>query len=136
MGEELVKESSPKTYSEIFHKAFPMYLALGMTYDEFWHGEACLARHYRQAHVLKLEIADTNNWRLGAYFAEAMSVVLYNGFKDKRKKPIEYSKKPYGLKTKENTEKQIENEKLKLMFNFRQAERAWKKQKGGGLLGE
>lgn len=64
---------------------------------------------------------------------EAMTVTLYNSFRDKKKKPMEYAKKAYGFKSKVDKEKQAENERLKLMFHLRQVERQWKK--GGGEVG-
>lgn len=50
----------------------PVYMAYGMTYEEYWHGEMEMAKAYREAHKIRLKEQNTFAHRQGAYFYEAI----------------------------------------------------------------
>ena len=60
------------TYTEIFNKVLPYYLSIGMSAEEFWHGEAELVIAYRQAHKLRRKEANFNCWLQGRYIYDAL----------------------------------------------------------------
>lgn len=60
---------------EIFDKVFPSYLAIGMTYDEFYRQDHTLAKAYREAYKLKLEEQNRALWLQGLYVYQAISRV-------------------------------------------------------------
>lgn len=68
------------TFEELFWKALPQYLAIGMSAEEFWHGPFDLARAYREAWLIRRDNAYMAEWRQGVYFQEALSVALSNAF--------------------------------------------------------
>ena len=64
--------SASDSCREIFDKAFPYYLALGMTYDEFYRKDHTLVIAYRRAYEKKIEQDNQNFWLIGAYVYHAI----------------------------------------------------------------
>ena len=114
MGSELL--SSPtkvKTYSEIFEECFPFYLAIGMSYAEYWEGDSSLTRYFRKAYKIKQEQDNNNAWLQGLYFYDAISTALHNAMRGmgKSKPPAkDYAKQPYELFKKKKTEVELAQE--------------------------
>lgn len=92
---------SSTTYGEIFSAQFPYYLSIGMSVDEYWHGEPELVRYYYDAFTLRRNRENQNDWRLGVYIQRAVASVL-NGDK------APYFKRPLPL-----TQAEVETEKEK-----------------------
>ena len=131
MGGELLGESDPtqvKTHTEVFCECFPFYLAIGMSYAEYWEGDPKLAQYYRKAYHIKQEEINNNAWLQGMYIYDAVSTALYNALRGmgKTKPPVkDYAKQPYEFKNKVKSEAekakevQIEQEKAAAwMENF------------------
>lgn len=116
MGSNFLSEKTPtknKTYSEIFDECFPFYLAIGMSYAEYWEGDASLARYFRKAYKIKQEQDNNNAWLQGLYFYDAISTALHNAMRgiSKSKPPAkDYAKQPYELFKKEKTEIELAQE--------------------------
>lgn len=96
---------------------------MGMSSEEFWHGELRLAKSYREAYQLKQEIKDYEFWKQGMYVYEAIldASPILHAFAKKGTKPRPYTNKPYGIEkkeTKEDRQKRIENERLKAQVHF------------------
>lgn len=117
------KPKEKPTISKIFREAFPHYLVLGMSPEEYWDGEPWLARSYREAYRIRMEnqerIADRNAWQIGEYIRRAVASVpvTVNGFAPKGRKLSEYPEKPMlaiaeEQKREENKKKQQENQQL------------------------
>ena len=89
---------TPDTCREIFDKAFPSYLAMGMTYDEFYNKDHTLTIAYRKAFELKRKQDNEDRWLQGAYVYEAITRVapLLVPFA-KHPKAEPYLDKPYPL---------------------------------------
>ena len=110
MGPELLAEDSPtqrKTNTEIFEECFPFYLAIGMSYAEYWEGDPKLAQYYRKAYQIKQEEINNNAWLQGMYIYDAVSTALHNALRGfgKNKPPVkDYAKQPYEMKNKVKTE--------------------------------
>jgi len=66
---------TPDTCRSIFDKAFPTYLAMGMTYDEFYNKDHTLAIAYRKAFDMKRDQANSDMWLQGVYVYEAIARV-------------------------------------------------------------
>ena len=132
MGCELLTEeetpTQPKTSTEIFEECFPFYLAIGMSYTEYWEGDSKLARYYRKAYQIKQEEINNTAWLQGMYVYDAISTALHNALRGfgKNKPPVkDYAKQPYEFKNKVKTEaekaKEVEIEQQKAaawMENF------------------
>ena len=63
--EEGGQQGSPSsfTYTEKFYELFPYYLSIGMTYEQFWEGDASLPKYYRRAEEIRNE-RKSNQFRL------------------------------------------------------------------------
>lgn len=97
-----------------------MYLAIGMTYEEFWEKESWLVKSYREAQKLKLKDVNYAAWLNGVYVLQALQtgipVVLTGMLKERIKLP-EYSHEPidFDAKSKEDQEKkQMEMQRAKM----------------------
>lgn len=98
MGSELLDSSLPKkTLAQIFWDLLPAYLAMGMTSDEYWNGDAQLCVAYRKAYKEKLELQDAMLWRQGLYVYHAMCCVAPYFNSIKPTKPENYLEQPFGI---------------------------------------
>lgn len=105
MGSEFLNAPTQrKTETEIFEEAFPFYLAIGMSYAEYWEGDPSLARYYRKAYLIKQEEINNNAWLQGLYIYDAISTALYNALRGKNTTAKTYTEKPYNFNNKEKTE--------------------------------
>ena len=110
MGAELLEDSShanKTSYTEAFEECFPFYLAIGMSYGQYWEGDPKLAQYYRKAYLLRQEEMNHNAWLQGMYIYDAVSTALHNALRGMAKNPPparDYAKAPYELFKKEKTE--------------------------------
>lgn len=122
MEDRLNLEKPKRTYtiSQIFREAFPQYMVIGMSPEEYWDGDPWLARAYRKAYKIRVEseekTADRNAWRVGEYIRRALVSVpiTVNGWAPKGHRLQEYPDKPMTMiaeeqKREANRKKQEEN---------------------------
>lgn len=97
--------------SEVFWEAYPAYLTMGMSSDEYWNGDARACRAYRKKREEELKLQDEILWRQGAYIYHAMIAVApyFNSLKPK--KPEEYIK-PFSYIEDERLRKEAEQNKV------------------------
>lgn len=62
----------PGSCRELFDNAFPQYIVMGMTYDDFYRKDHTLAIAYRRAYEKKREKENEDMWLTGAYVYEAI----------------------------------------------------------------
>ena len=111
------KVRSPlSTYTEQFYEVFPYYLAIGMTYEQFWDGDPMLVKYYREAEEIRNEKKNQELWLQGMYIYEALADIspVLHAFAKKGTKPQPYTETPYAI-TKKQRER-IKAEKEKQMF--------------------
>lgn len=104
-GGEGDSPDTPDTYRELFDIVFPKYLAMGMSYNEFYKEDHTLVTAYRKAFKSKRNQDNQDMWLLGSYVYEAISRVspLFNPF-NSHPKPIPYLDKPFPIYDKESDE--------------------------------
>jgi hypothetical protein len=92
-----------KSYTKLFYEIFPFYLSIGMTPEQYWDGDATLARYYRKAEELRRKRKNEELWLQGMYIYEALCDVspVLNAFAKKGTKPNPYSDHPYSITNKE-----------------------------------
>lgn len=159
MGYELVSGSlSPQgggsnngsaplfSYTEQFYLHLPFYLSIGMTYEQYWDGDCCLVKYYREAFKLKRDRENKKLWLQGMYIYEAFCDVspLLHAFAKKGTKPIPYPTEPYAITKEEIEQRKIEKEKAEfekikakmnafaIKFNAMLAEKEVEKNVGDG----
>lgn len=124
-GEESRVESISLT--QIFEELCPIYMSYGMSYDEFWYGDAYRAKFYREAYNIQIKHKDEEFWIQGMYIYDALCKVspILHAFSKSGTKPLPYPDKPYmstikGQISEEEKQKRIENERLVAQLHFEQ----------------
>lgn len=89
------------TFAEIADEYCPIYMSMGVPYDEYWHGDYTQLEHYQKAFELRRERYNYDAWLQGAYIYDALCAVspILHAFAKKGAKPIPYHKEPYGVKS-------------------------------------
>lgn len=88
----------------MFVQICPAYMAMGMTYDDFWHRNTKVHRAYRLAWEQKKAYRNWEMWWQGGYIYEALlkvAPVMRAAFGKGRVEPGKYSEEPYPLTKKE-----------------------------------
>lgn len=96
----------PLSLMSVFERACPQYLAIGMTYEQFWDGDVLAHKAFREAHKLRVMEANQLAWLQGMYFYEALldATPYFKAFS--KGKPVPYAKEPYDLTKKEREERE------------------------------
>lgn len=126
--------------SELYHKLFPEYLAMGMTYRQFWDEDCRLVEAYRKAYRIRQEEQNRLAWLNGLYIYKALksTPIIVHGFaKNGTKvepypdKPIDFTPaKPMTAQEKADKEAQERAERIKRnMMAFMKAQEADKKER-------
>ena len=111
-GASSTKERPKVTLTEILEEQCPIYMAMGMSYDEYWNGELERAKYCRETFKLKKKQDNEKLWLQGAYIYRALEAIypLFNAWADGVEvKP--YMEFPLPLDTEEK--KMQETEKAK-----------------------
>ena len=129
LGDSPEKAIPLYTYAEILDKAFPYYLSIGMTADQYWDGDSDLKKPFREAYKMKLREQNLTQWLQGRYIYAALCSVspLFNSL-SKKHEPLPYVKEPYpilaeDIKKKEEERKRMEYEKA--LANMKARTLAW-----------
>lgn len=124
-GEEKSRVESV-SLTQIFEEQCPIYMSYGMSYDEFWYDSPYRAKFYREAHKIAIRQKDEELWLQGVYIYDALCRVspILHAFSKSGTKALPYLEKPLSYntdntyKTKEEKEKEVENERLKAQVQF------------------
>lgn len=87
---------------------------MGMTPDQYWHGDVTLARAYRKAYDIKRHEQNFNLWLQGRYIYETLCAVapLYRfSLKNGEIKAQSYVEEPYPLTKKDAREQEERRQK-------------------------
>lgn len=111
MGDDEVT-SPPKKFTEYFEELCPAYLAIGMTWTQFWMDEPELAIAYRKADAIKKRRKNEELWLEGMYVAEALRATVGNMFSKGQKYP--YPAEPFPITADEQRERREREEKARM----------------------
>ena len=104
-------EEDHRSFSEVFREVFPWYMAIGMSYDEFWNQDPFLAVYYREAHEFKRDEENQKLWLGGLYSFIAISTALSNIHLDGKKHKVnQYLREPIRIRPKTDEEIRAEVE--------------------------
>ena len=104
--------SPRKTFTELFEEIFPSYLAMGMTWTQFWVEEPELAIAYRKAEAIRKRRKNEELWLEGIYLAEALTATVGNLFTKGNKN--QYPSEPFPLTADEQQERREREEKARM----------------------
>lgn len=96
---------TPISLAEMFTQICPAYMAMGMSYDEFWHCNTKVHRAYRLAWEQKKAYRNWEMWWQGGYIYEALlkvAPVMRAAFGKGKVEPGKYSEEPYPLTQRES----------------------------------
>lgn len=143
MGDSLEKLNHVEGISlyKLFEEVCPVFMMMGMSYDQFWRDDPTIAqmylRYYKTKQKNEAKSRKWDMWEQGAYIYEALIDVapILRAF-SKATKPLPYPEKPYGIEQLEKTEQQIrqdklqeeENERLKTIIFLQKWTKATKRQ--------
>ena len=124
--------------TEVFEKMCPYYMAIGMTYDQYWRDDVTMPIMFKKAYKIKQEEIKWQIWEEGVYTYEALCKVspVLHAFAKNGTKPLPFSSEPYGIKKireereekeKIKEDKKIENERMRAQVFFNNWYRATKK---------
>jgi hypothetical protein len=104
--------SPQKPFTEYFNEMFPAYLAMGMTWAQFWVDEPELAIAYRKADAIRKRRINEELWLSGMYTAEALWATVGNMFSKGQKHP--YPDEPFPITVEEQQERRERAEKARM----------------------
>ena len=124
--------------TEVFEKMCPYYMAIGMTYDQYWRDDVTMPIMFRKTYKIKQEEIKWQIWEEGVYTYEALCKVspVLHAFAKNGTKPLPFSSEPYGIqkireereeKEKIKEDKKVDNERMRAQIFFNNWYRATKK---------
>lgn len=127
MGGQEVKQSTPQDVIDYLNELCPQAMALGMSLDEYWHGEPSNINFYVKAEEFRQRKTNNQLWLQGAYiyYALCSSSPMFNSLaKDHKPKP--YLKEPFSMSKEEEDKRKVELFKQKMFglmskFNGKEA---------------
>lgn len=113
MSEDGEKVALPHSYTEIIYSQFPLYLALGMTEEQYFDRDSTLVIYYRKADEIRKQKQNTMAWLQGMYIYDTILRLApaIRPFGKKGTKAQPYVEEPYPITEKEIEKKQEKKEK-------------------------
>lgn len=102
--------------------SFPYYLAMGMTYDQFWIDDPRLVIPYRKADEIRRKRMNEELWLAGTYVADALTATVGNMFTKGQKFKYPAEPKPITrdeIEERKERERRQRMEKIKATFTAR-----------------
>lgn len=110
------------SFTDIFEEVFPYYLAVGMTYEQFWYDPPELVIAFRRADEIKKRRVNEELWLAGIYTAEALASTVGNMFSKGSKYQYPSEPKPITIneaKERQEREQKARMEQIKARFTAR-----------------
>jgi len=112
-SERDVQESNSDTpLGDMLDKLCPYFMALGVSYDEFWNGDYTCLKYYEEKNKLEIEKRNQELWLQGLYNYIALSTVIANALAKKGSAPKQYIEKPIRITPLSEEEKELEKKKM------------------------
>ena len=89
----------------MFHEAFPYYLSIGMTYEQYWEMDSSLVIAYRKAERIRAQRSNFDAWLAGRYMYDALCCAspIFHDLARPGTKARPYLEKPYELEMEKPT---------------------------------
>ena len=114
---------NPAAFAKYIDGELPVYMAMGMTPDEYWNGDPALLKAYRKMDEIKRERENEMLWLQGMYIYEAIGDLapILHAFAKKGTEAKPYAERPYPItkrlkKEAEAAKEQREYEQQKARF--------------------
>ena len=116
-GSERDNRSAPLCpYTEVFCKKFPYYLSIGMTEKQYWDGDCCLVKYYREAEEIRKERVNNEAWLQGMYVYDAIARLspILRAFSKKGTKAQPYVEEAYPISRKTANNAKVKKEQKQM----------------------
>lgn len=114
--------SQPEEISltKVFQDLCPVYMIMGMSYDEFWNRNTAVHKAYRKAYEMRRRNEEWARWRQAAYIYDVLLRVspILRAFSKGKAEPEQFMNEPWPLTQKEARERE-EREARERYFNMR-----------------
>jgi len=115
-GELLARPSDsakPKSYTEQFDSLCPVYMGMGLSYEDFWDGDVEKAKYTYKSYMFKREQENYMLWLQGLYIYQAIGayVPVLVTIPKKNAKAEEYINEPVALSKKAQERKEENKQK-------------------------
>lgn len=114
---------NPAAFAKYIDGELPVYMAMGMTPDEYWNGDPALLKAYRKMDEIRRERENEMLWLQGMYIYEAIGDLapILHAFAKKGTEAKPYAERPYPItkrlkKEAEEAKEQREYEQQKARF--------------------
>lgn len=116
MGEAL-KTSPRKTIGETLKDACPYFMAIGVSYDEYWYKDPTRLKDYLKADEIRQKRKNNDLWLQGYYEYIALCSVspILHAFAKKGTKPIDFPKRPITMTEEEKALLDEQERKARLL---------------------
>lgn len=103
------------TFTDVFVKLCPQYMAMGMSYHDYWHSNSSAHVAYREAYELRMKQEEWSRWRMGAYMYNTLALVspLFRAFGKGHVEAGKYPEEPWPLTQKEADEREEAKRRLR-----------------------
>lgn len=85
-------------------------MAMGMSYDDFWHGDVHMVKAYRKAHRIKKQMKSAEQYMMGLYVYHAICAA-HPLFAFKPHEPMHYLEEPLPIDDREAKEREERKER-------------------------
>ena len=100
------------TYTELYNYICPYYMAMGMTYDQFWDGDLDMVDTFRTYDRLRRQRENENAWLTGIYYMRALSEVMST-----KEGEHSYPSEPYDIYGKADVEQNTDEDGQESEYN-------------------
>ena len=104
------------TWVEYANEQCPYYMAMGVTYDQYWNGDYSALKDYKKAYEIKRELDNENFWLQGMYVYEAVETAIMRCINGKRN--AKYPEEPYYLNTELSKKRKLAKQELDEMKSY------------------
>lgn len=89
----------PAAFARYIDNELPVYMAMGMTPDEYWNGDPALLKAYRKTDEIRRERENEMLWLQGMYIYEAIGDLapILHAFAKKGTEAKPYTERPYPI---------------------------------------
>ena len=101
--------------SDMLDRVCAYYMAIGVSFDEFWNGDYTQLKYRIEANRLMLEERNREMWIQGMYVYDAVMTALYNANRGKKPQK-EYMDKPIRITKQSEEEKEEEAKNILEQF--------------------
>ena len=111
-----------QSMTDVFEEVFPYYLAIGMTYKQFWYDRPELVVAYRRADEIRRRRMNEELWLNGMYTADALNSTVGNMFSKGQKNRYPSEPRPITMseiEERRERERKAKEEQIKARFMSR-----------------